>query len=230
MKNFFKLVIAVLLIPTAFFGAAEVLGGFWNVLKDFQTAIELLAGGALYLAIHFCGYHFDRMYVFGHETTHAAAAMLFGFRVHSMQVGRDSGYVKMDRTNAAVVLAPYIVPFYAVVAALIYAAAAIVLADVTPYRPVFVFLVGFFMMFHWVQTCKTLWETQQPDLKLAGGRVFSVVVIILANAVVLALVLKCLFPDKVLLGQMVRATAVSTYNLWKIVINYIVEQILSSRA
>ena len=229
MKKIFKLLIAVLLIPTAFFGVAEVLGSFWEVLKNFQTAVELLAGVALYSVIHFCGYHFDRMYVFGHETTHAAAGMLFGFRVHSMQVGKDSGYVKMNDTNAAVVLAPYIIPFYAVLTGLIYAAAAI-LTDVTSYRPLFVFLVGFFMAFHFIQTCKTLWETQQPDLKLAGGNIFSVVIIILSNAVVLAFVLKCLFPDKVLLVQLVRGTAVSTYNVWKIVINYIIEQIISSRA
>ena len=229
MKNFLKPMIAVLLIPTAFFGAAEVLASFWNILKNFQTAVELLAGAALYAVIHFCGYHFDRMYVFGHETTHAVAGMLFGFRVHSMQVGKDSGYVKMNDTNAAVVLAPYIVPFYAVLTGLLYAAAGII-TDVTAYRPLFVFGVGFFMAFHLVQTCKTLWETEQPDLKLAGGSVFSVVIIILANAVVLALVLKCLFPNEVLLGQMLRATAVSTYNAWKIVINYIVEQIISARA
>ncbi len=229
MKNFLKLLLALALLPTAFFCAAEVLGAFWEVVKDFRTAVELLAGAALYCAVHFCGYHFDRMYVWGHETTHAALAMLFGFRVHSMQVNKDSGYVKMDRTNAAVVLAPYIVPLYAVLTGLVYAGLSL-FVQVAPYRPAFVFLVGFFMAFHFVQTVKTLWETQQPDLKLAGGRVFSVVIIILGNAAVLALVLKCLFPDKVLLGQMVSGAAVSSYNTWKIVINYIVEQFISSRA
>lgn len=229
MKKFLKFLIAILLLPTAFFCVAEALGALWNVLKDFQTAVEFLAGAAVYGAIHFCGYHFDKMYVWGHETTHAALAMLFGFRVHSMEVNKDSGYVKMDGTNAAVVLAPYILPLYAVLAGLVYVGASL-FTDVTPYRPAFVFLIGFFMAFHFVQTFKTLWETEQPDLKLAGGAVFSVVVIILCNAAVLALVLKCLFPDKVLLGQMLRGAAVSTYNVWKIVINYIVEQMLSSRA
>ncbi len=221
--------VAVLLLPTVFFVLAETFGACWSVLKDFQTAVGFLAGGALYGVIHFAGFHFDRMYVWGHETTHAAAAMLFGFRVHSMTVNKDSGHVKMDRCNAAVVLAPYVVPLYALMAGLGYLALELCI-DAAPYRPVFVFVAGFLMTFHYVQTVKTLWETQQPDLRLAGGRIFSVVMIVLCNAVVLTLVLKTLFPERVALGAMARAIAVSTYNTWKIVINYIMEHFHQAQA
>lgn len=221
--------VAVLLLPTVFFVLAETFGACWSVLKDFQTAVGFLAGGALYGIIHFAGFHFDRMYVWGHETTHAVAAMLFGFRVHSMTVNKDSGHVKMDRCNAAVVLAPYVVPLYALMAGLGYLALELCI-DAAPYRPVFVFVAGFLMTFHYVQTVKTLWETQQPDLRLAGGRIFSVVMIVLCNAVVLTLVLKTLFPERVALGAMARAIAVSTYNTWKIVINYIMEHLHQAQA
>ncbi|WP_178338473.1 hypothetical protein [Candidatus Avelusimicrobium facis] len=229
MKNSWKLMVAVLLLPTVFFVLAETFGACWSVLKDFQTAVGFLAGGALYGVIHFAGFHFDRMYVWGHETTHAVAAMLFGFRVHSMTVNKDSGHVKMDRCNAAVVLAPYVVPLYALMAGLGYLALELCI-DAAPYRPVFVFVAGFLMTFHYVQTVKTLWETQQPDLRLAGGRIFSVVMIVLCNAVVLTLVLKTLFPERVALGAMARAIAVSTYNTWKIVINYIMEHLHQAQA
>lgn len=221
--------VAVLLLPTVFFVLAETFGACWSVLKDFQTAVGFLAGGALYGVIHFAGFHFDRMYVWGHETTHAVAAMLFGFRVHSMTVNKDSGHVKMDRCNAAVVLAPYVVPLYALMAGMGYLALELCI-DAAPYRPVFVFVAGFLMTFHYVQTVKTLWETQQPDLRLAGGRIFSVVMIVLCNAVVLTLVLKTLFPERVALGAMARAIAVSTYNTWKIVINYIMEHLHQAQA
>lgn len=217
------------MLPTVFFVLAETFGACWSVLKDFQTAVGFLAGGALYGVIHFAGFHFDRMYVWGHETTHAVAAMLFGFRVHSMTVNKDSGHVKMDRCNAAVVLAPYVVPLYALMAGLGYLALELCI-DAAPYRPVFVFVAGFLMTFHYVQTVKTLWETQQPDLRLAGGRIFSVVMIVLCNAVVLTLVLKTLFPERVALGAMARAIAVSTYNTWKIVINYIMEHLHQAQA
>lgn len=226
MKNFWKFVVAFLLLPTVFFAAAETFGAFWNVLKDFQVAVGLLAGSALYCVIHYGGYRFERMYVWGHEATHAVAAMLCGFRVHSITVNKDSGNVKMDRCNAAVVLAPYFVPLYAILTGLVYLGTDLFI-DAAPYRAAFVFIVGFFMAFHFIQTFQTLWETEQPDLVLAGGRFFSAVVIVLCNALVLALVLKCLFPDKVELWGMARGTAVSTYNVWKIVINYIIDRLAS---
>lgn len=230
MKNLIKFFIALILLPTVFFAAASVFGAFWTVLKDFQTTVGLLAGAGLYCVIHFgAGCRFDKLYVWGHETTHAAAAMLCGFRVHSMTVKKDSGSVKMDRCNAAVALAPYFVPLYALVTGLLYLGINLVW-DASAYRPVFIFLVGFFMAFHFVQTFKTLWETDQPDLKMAGGRVFSAAVIIFCNAAVLALTLKFLFPQQVHLTDMVRSTAVSTYNCWKIVINYIVDYLARARA
>ncbi|MBQ7909008.1 MAG: M50 family metallopeptidase [Elusimicrobiaceae bacterium] len=228
MKNFLKLFLAFLLLPLVFFTVAEVCGTCWNVFADLQNAIGFLAGAALYAVIHFSVYQFDRMYVFGHETTHAVAAMLFGFRVHDISVKKDSGHVKMDRCNAAVILAPYFIPFYALLTGIIYVGIGL-FWPVENYRSVFIFSVGFFMAFHGVQTCKTLWETQQPDLKMAGGNLFSVVMIVLGNMLVLSLVLKCLFPQRVELLEMARGVFNSTYNTWKIVINYIIDRLISAQ-
>ncbi len=227
MKNFIKFLLAIVLLPLAFFAVAEVFGVCWHVFADLQNTVGFLSGATLYAVIHFSIYKFERMYVFGHETTHAVAAMLFGFRVHDMSVKKDSGHVKMDRCNAAVVLAPYFVPFYAVIVGLIYVGCGL-FWPVEQYRSIFIFMVGFFMAFHGVQTCKTLWETQQPDLKMAGGNIFSIVIIILCNMLVLALVLKCLFPQRVELLEMLRGMINSTYNLWKIVINYIVDLLITA--
>ena len=213
MKKAVKLIIALLLLPTAFFVVVETTSTFLYVLKDFQVAVGLLAGGALYCVIHFGGYKFEKMYVWAHETTHAVMAMLCGFRVHSITVNQDNGNVKMDRTNAAVVLAPYFVPLYAILTGFLYLAIDLFL-DAAPYRPVFVFVVGFFMAFHFVQTFQTLWEADQPDLVLAGGKIFSAVVIILCNAAVLVLVLKLLFPQRVQLLEMAQHIGVSTYHAW----------------
>ena len=227
MRKAVKFLIAVLLLPTAFFVLAETAGAFFAVLKDFQIAVGLLAGGALYCVIHFGGYQFERMYVWGHEATHAVAAMLCGFRVHSITVNKDSGNVKMDRMNAVVVLAPYFVPLYVIITGLVYMGVDLFL-DAAPYRPVFVFIVGFFMAFHFVQTFKTLWETDQPDLIMAGGRVFSAVTIVLCNAAVLLLVLKLLFPQQVKLLDIGLNVGRSTYHLWKYVF-YLVRDWMASK-
>ena len=58
---------------------------------------------------------------------------------------------------------------------------------------------------------------------------FSVVMIVLGNMVVLALVLKCLFPQRVELLEIARGACNSTYNLWKIVINYIIDRAISAQ-
>lgn len=228
MSKWLKLLLGLILLPTVCFVVMEAVGTFVAVLQDFQVAVGLLAGAALYCVIHFGGYKFERMYVWGHEATHAVAAMLCGFRVHSITVNKDSGNVKMDRMNALVVLAPYVVPLYAVITGFVYLGIDLFL-DAAPYRPVFVFIVGFFMAFHFIQTFLTLWETDQPDLVMAGGRIFSTVVIILCNAAVLMLVLKLLFPQRVLLWQMLCHVGSGTYGFWKYVFLF-VQNWISSRA
>ena len=220
IKKIIKLVVAVLLMPTVVLLVLQAGGAFINVVKDFQVAVGLLAGAALYCVIHFGGYKFERLYVWGHEFTHAIMAILCGFRVHSINVQKDSGNVKMDRCNALVILAPYFIPLYAVCVGLIYVGMDL-FTDATPYRAAFVFAVGFFMAFHFVQTFQTLWETDQPDLQMAGGRIFSWVVIVLCNAAVLILVLKCLFPLKLNLAEMGRTIMTGTGHFWKAVFGYL---------
>ena len=226
MKNTFKLLIAILLFPTVLFALVETVDVFFNVLKDFQIAVGLVAGAALYCVIHFGGYKFERLYVWGHEVTHAIAAMLCGFRVHSMTVNKDNGNVKMDQVNAFVALAPYIIPFYALLTGLVYLGLDFMM-PIEHYRPAFVFVVGFFMAFHFVQTFQTLWETDQPDLQAAGGRIFSAVVIGLSNALLLMLVLKWLFPQRVHLTEACKAVVVHSYHAWGFVLHYAVEWISS---
>lgn len=221
IKKICKLLLALLLAPTVLLVTIEAAKAFINVIKDFQVTVGLLAGAALYCVIHFGGYKFERMYVWAHEFTHAIAAVLCGFRVHSITVKKDSGNVKMDRCNCLVVLAPYFVPLYALCVGLIYMGMDI-FTDATPYRAAFVFAIGFFMAFHFVQTFQTLWETDQPDLQVAGGRIFSLVFILLCNAIIFVLVLKCLFPQTVVLKQMMYQVTDGTLRIWKIIAGHLV--------
>ena len=133
----------------------------------------------------------------------------------------------MDSCNAFVVLAPYFVPTYVIAAALIYVITDLFI-DVSPYRQVFLFVIGFFTAFHFIQTFKTLFEADQPDLKLAGGKVFSVVMITLANLIVLALVLKALFPETVSLIVAGKNVLRGTVNIWRIIVNYILEKAINA--
>ena len=227
MTRLLKLLIALLLLPTAALTFAETARILFAVLGHLQAAVSFIAGVVVYAGVHYGYYDFSRPYVFAHEITHALAALLCGCRIKDVSVGQDSGYVKMDRCNAFVVLAPYFVSAYTLAAAFVYAMANL-FVDLTPYRQVFLFVIGFCTAFHVTQTFKTLFEADQPDLKLAGGKIFSVVMITLANLVVLALVLKALFPEAVSLAEAGKNVLAGTVNIWRIIVNYIVEKAVNA--
>ena len=227
MVRLLKLFIALLLLPTAVLTFAQTVRILLTVLGQLSAAVSFVAGLVVYSGIHYGYYNFSRPYVFAHEMTHALAALVCGCRIKDVSIGHDSGYVKMDRCNAFVVLAPYFVPAYVLAAALVYVIADL-FVDVSPYRQVFLFVIGFFTAFHFIQTFKTLFEADQPDLKLAGGKVFSVVMITLANLVVLAVVLKALFPETVSLLEAGKNVLAGTVNVWRIIVNYIMEKAINA--
>lgn len=222
-----KLLVACLLLPTVFFTLTETGLILAAALGNLNAAVSFVAGALVYAGIHYGYYNFSRPYVFMHEMTHAVAALLCGCRIKDVSVREDSGYVKMDRCNAFVVLAPYFVPGYVILTVLAYVIGDL-FADLTPYRQVFLFLVGFFTAFHFVQTFKTLFEAEQPDLKLAGGKVFSVIMIVLCNLIVLALLLKGLFPETVSLSRAAARVFWGTVNVWRILVNYIIDHIINA--
>lgn len=223
MIKFFKFLLALVLLPITFLVVIEDGRILLGVLEHLGAAISFLLGVAVYIAIHYRYYTFSRMYVFMHEMTHALAAVLCGIRIKDVHIGKESGYVKMNRTNMFVVLAPYFVPGYVVLIAMLYLLLSF-FVDLTPYRQIVLFAVGFFMAFHFIQTFHTLWEADQPDLKLAGGKFFSCVTIVLVNMLVLAVVLKILFPQAVDLYGAARQVIVQTGTSARIIVNYMLEK------
>jgi len=223
MGKLCKFLLALVLLPITLLVVIEDARILLGVVEHLSAAISFVMGAAIYAGIHYGYYKFSRMYVFMHEMTHAIAAILCGIRIKEVHVGQESGYVKMQRTNTFVVLAPYFVPGYVVLIAVIYAGLSLFF-DLTPYRQIVLFLLGFFMAFHFIQTFHTLWEADQPDLKLAGGKVFSCVSIVLANMLVLAVVLKILFPQAVDLCGAAQEVAAQTATGARIIVNYILEK------
>ena len=227
MARFIKLLIALVLLPTVALGAGEIVRLLGEVLGAWSRAAFFVGGAAAYGLLHYAWYDFSRFYVFAHEMTHALTAVLFGFRVHKISVKKDSGFVKMDKTNTVVALAPYFVPFYTVVFALCYGVTGW-FVNLTPYSDSMLCAVGFLTAFHFIQTFHTLWEADQPDLKLAGGKIFSLVTIVLVNLCVLACVLKILFPAQIDLTAAGTNVLRGSINVWRIIVNYIVEQVVNA--
>ncbi|MBO4675392.1 MAG: hypothetical protein J5601_04835, partial [Elusimicrobiaceae bacterium] len=88
--------------------------------------------------------------------------------------------------------------------------------------------VGFFLAFHFIHTFQTLWEADQPDLQLAGGKIFSLVTIVFANLLILAGILKVLYPMQVHLQEAGLQVIKGTVTTWRIIVNYIVEWVLNT--
>lgn len=227
MIQFLKFLLAILLLPTVVFAAAETFYLFLPLIGNWKTVLPFLIGIVLYIVLHYRVYNFSRPYVFIHEITHAIAAWLCGYRVSKISVKKDNGFVKMDKTNTFVVLAPYFIPGYVVLTILLYILISL-FVSLEPYNNYVLGLIGFLMAFHFVQTFHTLWEADQPDLQLAGGKVFSLVTIVLANLFILACVLKILFPDEVQLLVAGKNILKGTLTVWRIIVNYIVEHISNS--
>lgn len=227
MVKVLKFLIAVLLLPVLVITVAETARILIHVMGDYHTVFPFVAGIIGYAVLHYTCYNFSRFYVFGHELTHAFAAWICGYRVSKISVKKESGYVKMDKTNTFVVLAPYFIPFYLLTSALIYGIVSLG-TDVTLARPYFLAWLGFCLSFHFIQTFHTLWEADQPDLKLAGGKIFSLVMIVLANLFIMTLVLKVLFPQDVSLQEAGVRILKGSINSWRIIVNYIVEKITNS--
>ena len=213
MANFLRLLVGIALLPAcwgvsrAFLDAIVVSAGAdgWMSVE----ALSLLGGIAAFAMAWFALSHPVRMYVLGHELTHALWGLLFGARPSDVRVSASGGSVKLTKSNMLITLAPYFFPFYTFIV--------IVVALITyaffrplPYLPLWLFLVGFTWSFHVLFTLETLGQ-RQPDVKLYG-RIFSWTFIFLVNVgivlVWLALMTPLTFAD---LGGTLSHRIISAY-------------------
>lgn len=187
---------AALLIPTlaAWIALARQVRA---AAASWMDAVPFLGGAAIYFLLQWVFRRPMTLYVLGHELTHAVAAAFSGYKVKSLFVSDKGGEVRLSGSNVAVALAPYCVPIYAVAVLGLYALIRRY-ADL-PSPPLWVGGgLGFTLAFHAALTAHAL-RQDQPDLR-QGGRFFSLVLIALANALVLVLVAKALFPRAVSLA------------------------------
>ena len=120
----------------------------------------------------------DRVYVFGHELTHALWVWLMGGRVSRFRVGRDGGHIVTDRNNFWIALAPYFFPLYSLLVIALYGVLSLFL-NVQPYGRLLYAVIGATWAFHFTFTCWMI-PKNQTDLT-DHGTFFSLVVIYLMN-------------------------------------------------
>ena len=196
-------VVAIFLLPVAylltqtFFGSfsrAAIDNAFWATEEFFFFCL----GAALWL-IAFCGGLWIwgeprplRVYVFGHELTHAIWVWFMGGRVSQFQVAREGGQITTDTHNFWIALAPYFYPLYSVAVIAGFGAVSI-FYDLGNFVWLLFGLIGLTWSFH---MSFTLWMIPKGQSDLAyHGTFFSLVVIYLINLVLLSALLIIAAPE-----------------------------------
>ncbi len=169
--------------------------GIWQT-EEFRF---FLLGASAWLALYFlAGLRPVRFYVFGHELSHALAALCTGGKIYDFDFGREGGYVETDKTSTFISLAPYLIPIHALGVMLVFGTLALffdlfqthhveVLGLAVPFKAARLFHAGLGLAwsFHVTYTILTL-RRQQSDLT-RNGEFFSVMLITLVNAGLLTL-------------------------------------------
>src|SRR5882762_5182703 len=191
--KFLKFLIALALLPLVAGEIWTLIDLVWKVGPVGQPQAVLFysfcAGIAVWLLIFFLLPRTMWLYVFGHEFTHALAAMLAGGKVSAFKVTSQGGHVMTDRVNWWIALSPYFVPIYA----LIWIALWLTVDFYYPLKtwlPVLFFGIGLFWCFHLTFTWSML-HPRQTDLS-GEGFIFSGVIIALFNLAVFVILLAIL--------------------------------------
>ncbi len=179
-----RMSLGLMLLPACFAFAKA----FYLVLMQSGGALSemlfLLGGIAAFLLCWFFLPRPVRIYVLGHELTHALSGMLFGAKASKLKVTDKGGSVNLTKTNFIITLAPYFFPFYTFavgVAALI----VLIFARPLPLIPLWAGLVGFTWAFHILFTLESL-SQRQPDIA-TYGRILSWTSIFLVNVLIVLL-------------------------------------------
>lgn len=183
MTSLLRILIALMLLPVVWGCLMSLLDTVSRASASATAVVLSLTTGAclMFVVLAFTRPH--RLYVLGHELTHALWALLTGRRVHSIQVNRRSGSTTVSRSGLMLRLAPFLFPFYTLVLAGVYAIVSL-FADQS--NVLLIWLAGFgaTWAFHAAFTMDAL-TRPQSDIRRSGW-LLSMVLILWANILVVA--------------------------------------------
>lgn len=182
MPKWAKTILATLLLPFCI-GAVQALFKVLARTGQADTIWVAMAGGAAcWLVIFSLLPKPMRLYVFGHELTHALWTWAFGGRVKKFKVGAKGGHVVVTRNNFIISLAPYFFPLYVVLIVCCFVLGHLLWGWIS-FLVWFHLLIGAAYAFHVTLTGHIL-QTRQSDIT-SQGYFFSAVIIFLGNIGVL---------------------------------------------
>lgn len=208
-----KFFYGLLLLPLCYSVFLSLVYVLQNIEYSNNLVTMFFLGSAGYLALHFLLYKPMRVYVFGHELMHVISAKLCGAKVGKIKVNKGSGMVNVSKVNTFIALSPYLIPIYSLFIILLW----VITKNLFKFNiriELFMFLLGFSLMFHLVLTLFAI-SVGQTDFQVAGW-LFSLVVIFIINCLILMLLFIILLPTKVgykeVLDNLINTT-VQTYKI-----------------
>ena len=189
MARFLRLVLALAMLPLAC-GVTRTFVDVFRLIPASGDSIvppgllAVSAGVAAFLAAWVFLPAPVRLYVLGHEFTHAVWGLAFGARVSDLKVGVTGGSVRLTKSNVWITLAPYFFPFWTMAVVGLALAVRAVMHFTHPGEPLpvpwlWMFAVGFTWSFHACFTIRSLMQPQ-PDVQ-EYGRIFSWTLILVCN-------------------------------------------------
>jgi hypothetical protein len=179
-----KAAVAVLLLPLCF-GTAQTILHLIRASGQAETVwVATVTGVACWLVVYLMLPKPMRVYVFGHELTHALWTWVLGGEVKRFKASARGGHVVVSKSSFIIALAPYFFPIYAMLVVLVFCTGHWIWRW-NRYLVWFHLLLGAAYAFHLTLTWHIL-KTRQSDIT-EQGYLFSAVVIWLGNASILVL-------------------------------------------
>jgi hypothetical protein len=174
------------------FGHAALEGTFWRTSELWFFGIGLVMWLVLFFGLR--GRAMLWLYVAGHELTHAFFVLLSGGNVGGVHVTAEGGHVLTNKSNLMIVLSPYFVPFYTMIAIGLWWITGKFIPEWTQDRSQLLYaVIGFTWCFH-VSFTAWMITREQPDLH-HYGRLFSIALIIWVNLALISGLLIAASPE-----------------------------------
>jgi len=147
-----------------------------HTLESLPLMLRCVCGGLAAGVILFSFLPLSPIYVLGHEVTHWIVAKIFRRHTGAMHLGWHSGSVEVTEPNACIVLAPYCVPFYFVLALGGIAFCSLWMKMTTHFQVVAGGVMGLSYAYHLVLTFQAL-RRSQADMKHCGWLLSMVLIL-----------------------------------------------------
>jgi hypothetical protein len=151
-----------------------------------------------------------KSYILEHELSHVLFALLSGIRVRRISMKSSNAYVKTDRINLIIALAPYALPLYTIMLVSLHRLLQY-FTESAVLESFFYFLFGTTLSFHFSATVHYI-QLEQPDLN-RYGYFASLVFIATWSLLILTVILRLMFTD-VQLAWFLEKSLRETYSVY----------------